>query len=619
MKFSGTVLLLALLLFAGGCAVGIGVKSLPPADRRNYGVADYSAGTMSSATANLLENFLLADIYKNDPARALAELERLYQAEKRPETVAALADAALQAGYRFREQKELSSRYFLAAAFYSCCYLKYLDDAEELYDEKRFRLIRINNLAATELFSYLKEQGLERRSGFALPMPVESGVRHVAFGKVEYRLPVPPESIASFTPCANYRTRGLIHETRVFGLGVPMVAELAENCRDVGGMFIDGLPIPVTLVADFEAEKGGRNIKAVFRYLSSRTLEKVSCGKRLLPLAADFSTPLAFAVGKPRAMNFIARTIKVAEAGKFTGLYHLEPYDDKRIPVVFVHGLMSDARTWSQMLNTLLNDPEVRRKYQFLGYAYSRGNPVFVSAAHLRKELNALRAKLIKQKRSVEKFDRMVLIGHSMGGLLSRLQISSCSEKKFAAELGLEDMASFKKKLTSNQLQKMDELLVFEPAPFVKRVIFIAVPHKGSQIATSWAGRIGASLIRLPAEILRRNLLLVKSFFGENAAGKFRVSTGIDNLRPDDVMLQFLNKLPVSPAVPYHSVIGNRKSPGIPGGSDGVVPYASSHLDGAASELVVKSNHSVQCNPLAIQEVRRILLLHGNQSEEKNK
>ena len=619
MKLTGTVLLFAVLILTGGCAVGIGVNSVPLADRRNYGVADYSAGAMSSATANLLENFLLAGLYKKEPARALAEMERLYQAEKRPETVAALADAALQAGYRFREDEELSSRYFLAAAFYSCCYLKYLDDSGELYDEKRFRLIRISNLAVTELFSYLKKRGLERRSGFALPMPAESGVRQVAFGKTEYALPVSPESIASFTPCANYRTKGLIHESRVFGLGVPMVAELVAGCRDVGGVLINGLPVAVTLVADFEADKGGKNIKAVFRYLSSRTLEKVQYGKRVLPLAADFSTPLAFAVGKPRVMNFIERTIKVAEAGKFTGLYHLEPFDDKRIPVVFVHGLMSDARTWSQMLNTLLNDPQVRRKYQFLGYAYSSGNPVFVSAAHLRKELNALREALVQRKRSVAGFDRMVLIGHSMGGLLSRLQISSCSEEKFAAELGLEDMAAFKEKLAANHLEKMRELLVFEPAAFVKRVIFIAVPHKGSQIATTWAGRIGASLIRLPAEILRRNLYLVTAFFGQNAADKFRVSTGIDNLRPDDVMLQFLNKLPVSPAVPYHSVIGNRKSPGTPGGSDGIVPYASSHLDGAASELVVKSGHSVQCNPLAIQEVRRILLLHGHQSEEKNK
>ena len=99
----------------------------------------------------------------------------------------------------------------------------------------------------------------------------------------------------------------------------------------------------------------------------------------------------------------------------------------------------------------------------------------------------------------------------------------------------------------------------------------------------------------------------------------FRTKTGIDNLRPDDGMLKLLGKLEMSSGVPCHSIIGNRAEQGIPGGSDGVVPYSSSHLDSAASELVVKSGHSVHRNPLAIQEVRRILLLHAESKGEKVK
>ena len=71
--------------------------------------------------------------------------------------------------------------------------------------------------------------------------------------------------------------------------------------------------------------------------------------------------------------------------------------------------------------------------------------------------------------------------------------------------------------------------------------------------------------------------------------------------------------------MPYHSIIGNNKEGGTPGGTDGIVPYSSSHLDGARSELIVHSGHSAQKNPLAIQEVRRILLLHleSNQFDKK--
>jgi hypothetical protein len=206
--------------------------------------------------------------------------------------------------------------------------------------------------------------------------------------------------IADFTPCAHYRTRGLTHDTRIPGVGVPLVAELKEGIRDVGGMMISGLPIAVTLAGSFEIDPDNGAITGELRYIYSRFTDKVAFGKRLLPLAGDFSTPLARAVGKPQDMDFIERTVKVAEAERITGLYHLEPYDDKRIPVVFVHGLMSDARTWSQMLNTLLHDPVIRDKYQFLGFAYSSGNPIFVSAANLRRELRALREQLVKQKRT---------------------------------------------------------------------------------------------------------------------------------------------------------------------------------------------------------------------------
>ena len=95
-----------------------------------------------------------------------------------------------------------------------------------------------------------------------------------------------------------------------------------------------------------------------------------------------------------------------------------------------------------------------------------------------------------------------------------------------------------------------------------------------------------------------------------------KIATGIDNLDPDNRMLNLLGELPFAPDVVYHSVIGNREEDGVPGGSDGIVPYLSSHLDGAASELVVKSGHSVQVNPLAIQELRRILIEHLRQYPE---
>ena len=601
---------LAALIYAGGCASGIRVQENTPGERRDYGVTDYSAGKLSSGTLNLLGNFLLTELYKKEPTTALLRLQQLWHREKRPEYIIALADAALQAGYRFSSDPDRSSRYFLASAVYSMAFLKYLDDEKDLYCENRFRLIRICNQAVTELFFYLKARKLEQRSGFAIPMLEDSNGRQVRFNEPVYDLPLSADNIARFTPCANYRTLGLTHDTRVFGLGVPLVAELKAGCRDVGGKLIDGLPVAVTFVLDIEEKNGTINVTP--RYIYSRVREKVTLGKRVFPLAADFSVPLACAAGAPQHMNFIARTIRVAEANSFTGLYHFEPYDEKRIPVIFVHGLMSDARTWGQMLTTLFSDPVLRRQYQFLGFAYSSGAPIFVSAARLRKELKELREALVRQQRSTAQFDKMVLVGHSMGGLLSRLQITECQEQLLAKELNIKNFENIKKRLNSKHKKYFSSLLNFTPAPFVKRVIFIAVPHRGSQVATSWIGRMGAALIRLPAELVYRNIQLISELVskGKLVLNTGSYGTGIDNLRPDDTMLQLLNKLKFAPGIPFHSIIGNRSAAGIPGGSDGIVPYSSSHLDGAVSELVVQSGHSVQRNALAIQEVRRILLLH---------
>ena len=609
----------ALLFLCAGCVSEIRVAENTIPERRLYGVADYSAGTLSNKTVNLLGNFILGKLFQEDPAAVLAKLEQLYQEDKRSDFVAALADAALQAGYRFQKIPSESSRFFLASALYSAFFLTYLDEGRELYNEERIRQIRIHNLAMTELFSYLKTQRLERRSGFALPMPAGSRIRQVRFTAPRCDLPVSEDAIADFTPCAHYNTIGLTHDTRVFGLGVPLIAELKPGCRDVGGQLIDGLPIAVTLVGHFEPNSNATEVEATFHFVYSRTKETISFGSKTFPLAADFSTPLARIAGRPQEMNFIERTVKVSEASRITGLYHFEPYDETRIPVVFVHGLMSDARTWCQMLNTLLSDRELRRKYQFLGFAYSSGNPIFVSASNLRRALLSLREALVKQKRSTEKFDQMVLIGHSMGGLLSRLQISECSREKVFAELNIKDPEALKRKLTKQQDEKISALLDFAPLSFIARVIFIAVPHRGSDMATSWYSRLGASLIRLPGELVRRNIILAKELLKlkEVDSSKLKGGTGIDNLRPDNTMLKVLNRLEIKKSLPCHSIIGNQKERDVPGGSDGIVPYASSHLDNASSELVVRSGHSVHRNALAIQEVRRILLLHIQTPEKK--
>ncbi|MBR2358138.1 MAG: hypothetical protein IKA65_08965 [Lentisphaeria bacterium] len=591
-----------------GCHSDIGIEQTSSEARSLYNIANLTTGGLAGNSINILSNYQLNDVYENDPEQLINTLEQLYQQHGDPELVAALADTALQIGFRLAGNPDQSSRYFLAAAFYSCGYLKLLDNTNDLYDEQRIRIMRIYNLASTELFIYLKNRNLERRCGYELSFP--GNKRKVYFKAPRFDIPLPEKSVADFSPCANYIPLNLTHDSKNFGLGVPMIATLQKDCCDLLGYPLPGFPIAVTMVMDFTFNTAPSRADAELKYIYSRTAEKVKLGERTLPLAVDFSTPLAKAASQPQKHNFLERTFLAREANDFTGLFLFEPFDDKRIPVVFVHGLMSDIRTWGQMLNTLLNDKQLRHKYQFMGFAYSSGNPIFLSASQLRSELQILRNKLVEKNLSTRAFDNMVLVGHSMGGLLCRLQISSSDEKKVAEVLDIGP--EIKKQFTTQEWQNTGKSINFLPSPSVKRVIFIAVPHRGSEIARSWVGSLGASLIKLPVGLIRRNILIMQYLIknGKLKFTGFGNNTGIDNLRPDAPMLHLLNALEIAP-IPYHSIIGNKDKAHTPGGTDGIVPYWSSHLDQAASELIVRSGHSAHRAPLAIQEVRRILLKHA--------
>jgi pimeloyl-ACP methyl ester carboxylesterase len=289
-------------------------------------------------------------------------------------------------------------------------------------------------------------------------------------------------------------------------------------------------------------------------------------------------------------------------------LYHLEPHNDDRIPIVLVHGLMSDIRTWLQLINTLQSDPELRKHYRFMGFSYSSGNPIFISAMQLRQALELEREKLQKDGRNLENFDRMVLIGHSMGGLLSRMMISTSNDELLCNFVGKDIYET----VIDHQDEEFRKIMIFEPLPPVKRVIFIAVPHRGSELAQSIVGKTAAYFIKIPKSLIDFNTKLFQKLVNMPSAKKTDVGqfNGIDNLSPDGTALKLLNAMPISPDVPYHSIIGNRRRQNTPGGSDGIVSYSSSHLDGAVSEIVVQSGHSVQQNPLAIQEIKRILKEH---------
>ncbi|MGH8100056.1 MAG: esterase/lipase family protein, partial [Chthoniobacterales bacterium] len=148
----------------------------------------------------------------------------------------------------------------------------------------------------------------------------------------------------------------------------------------------------------------------------------------------------------------------------------------------------------------------------------------------------------------------------------------------------------------------------FKHRPEVQRAVFISTPHRGSKIAASWIGRIGAALVRTPQRFVSIYASTKPLLIADPAARPLkRMPNSVDTLEPNDRFVQAVDKLPITPGIPYNSIMGDRGRGDTPNSSDGIVPYWSSHLAGAESELIVNSNHGAQYNQQAIREVERIL------------
>jgi hypothetical protein len=348
------------------------------------------------------------------------------------------------------------------------------------------------------------------------------------------------------------------------------------------------------------------------------TVDHIAVANRKVPLETDLTTPLAYMIHKNKPASGITGLIDVKAWEKKQGLHMLQPLRKGKVPVVLVHGLMSSPVTWIPMFNSLIGDPELRKHYQFWFFMYPTGNPILYSSALLRQALLEVQ-KLVDPEGKDPAFNQMVVVGHSMGGLLSKFMVQKSvdrlwkliSDKPFSeVDLGAEDRAILKR------------AFFFDPLPFITRVTFISTPHRGSEMADLGIARLAASLlIKLPLRLVRTPGFLFKRIASrpfrralskrtgfDLEEGKFTSITGLSPHNP--VLKMSADQIPISRRVIYHSIIGNQDAGDTPGGSDGVVPYWSSHLDGAASEKIVKSGHGAHEHPLAVLEVRRILLEH---------
>lgn len=326
-----------------------------------------------------------------------------------------------------------------------------------------------------------------------------------------------------------------------------------------------------------------------------------------LPLAVDLTAPLTHAL-RDTPRTYMAGFVTPGQPETIAHLQFYEPYQPGKIPLVIIHGLFSDPQSWADMVNDLRASPGFANRYQIWVYRYPTGQGFLQSAATLRQELIAARQYLCPDGTDPA-MDQMILVGHSMGGLISKLQVTYSDEHiwKRVANRPLEEI------LTTEVIRtRLAETCYFDPLPFVKRVVFIATPHCGSLRSSQLFGRGASQLVRPSQEQASMHEQLIQD--NPDAFSPLiqrRFPTSIDLLSSRSPLLNAMRKMKVSDDVKLHSIIGIFTPVSLDGPSDGIVSVESATHPGCVSNLTVGAAHGqVHRNLKTSVEVLRILETH---------
>jgi len=413
--------------------------------------------------------------------------------------------------------------------------------------------------------------------------------------------PWSPEEFHYLEPVGDYSAPYLSRAFRSDGLGVPLV--VVRHVANPQPFTKKQQEFAATVLLRLD-EEGSQYQLEFYDPLRESTLFVAGCP---VALTRDITAPIArSSMGKKR--QWLDDFLRPGTTGSLDGLAMIEPFQPGKIPVIFVHGLLSDPATWMGLVNELRNHPEFNERFQWWGFQYATGEPFLTSAAVLRRHLRQIRNTYdpLRQDRALS---QMVLIGHSMGGLVVKLQVTASGDRLWEAIARQPLASTVTPEVNRKQLQ---EAFFFQPSVDVTRVVFMGTPHAGSSWARRPIGRLGSALVEVSSASQASHRQLTRdnpSLFREELQDRF--PTSIDLLEPESPLLMATASLPFSSAVRIHSIMGCGKTTWKGEPSDGVVPVASARLLGVASEKTIDAKHEdLHRNPATMAEVVRILHEH---------
>lgn len=605
--------------------------------------------TITDRSKNALKRFGLLEQYERERGKSVELIRNAIDETNDSELIYALSEVAYVEGKRAEELEDQASalNFFGIALTNSYDYL-FSDDLSlerNPYDPQFRRVCEIYNESLEDTLRLLCADN-KLRPG--LSYTVSTPERSVTV-KTATRGGWDPDEFERFEFVSDYNIQTLHNRHLTFGLGVPLIAvrKPSDSTDPKEKYYPDGLsysvtammrcslpgrPVdddPVTKTAfdgknrqignadgtDSSRRRLGAAPESILEFYDPLQANQVRLTSHWVPLETDLTTPLAFFLDSPefRSRNRVTEgLINPNKTQNQRGLFMLEPYDPDRIPVVMIHGLWSSPLTWMDMFNDLRSYPEIRSRYQFWFYLYPSGQPFWLSATQLRKDLSEMRDVIDRNRRDLS-LDKMVLVGHSMGGLVSRMQTIDSGDDFWQI---VSDQPPEKLKGPEDARDRLVSNLYFQPNQSIKRVVTIGTPHRGSNFANEYTRWVASRVISLPKIALATG----QSLAHENP-GFFRdtklltASNAIDSLAPDSPIFPVMLRAKKAEGVKYHNIIGVVESKGIFGSSskngDGIVDLASAKMEDVESELIINAEHTtIHATDKAILEVRRILLEH---------
>jgi pimeloyl-ACP methyl ester carboxylesterase len=605
--------LLAVTIVAGGCAAPVGIRIEDPREVQVYLTRSALTGDEASdASTNELRRYDLLQAYQDDPDAALARLHAYALAEGlAPDALFALAELSFLRAGDTRQQGQ-----YAAALVYAYALL-FPDGGRAQLDplDPRERI-------SADLYNRALTLAFKRTKTGTIAFSGKGAVVELPFGRIS--VSVPPDMLEmngtelyDLQPVAEIEVNGLRNRYRRPGIGAPLAAKTrplpgVEPVIPVGPV----VRVPLTAVLIIDSPLAGirtGDLHAHMELLPSQDTDTIEIAGRPTRLEAEPTAALAASLVESQFWKqeigiFLGHALGIKGT---SALVALRPYKTGRLPVVLVHGTASSPARWANMVNDLVADPRLRKRYTFWLFRYDSGNPIAYSGYQLRDALT--KAVDRADPSGVDPCVRdMVVMGHSQGGLLTKLTVvdsgdafwANVSDKPF-------DEIAFK----PEDKELLRDALFVKPLPFVTEVAFLATPHRGSYLAgPQLVRRLAAYFVHLPASLVGVGTTLT-TLASTNGLAFTRIPTSIDGMSPGHPFIKTLANIPVTPTVTAHSIISVDDDSPLDRAGDGVVKYESAHVDGVASELIVRSPHSgMQDAPQTIEEVRRILLEHSAKS-----